>query len=113
MLNHTNSVREGMLLLSEKAPHIYYTQGPRIQGMLQQRIGAAAQIHFSLADFNRDRLNLEKPVILYGKSDSGKTAFAKAHFKSPLLVKRQDDLKKITHMTDGIIFDDFNFVKNG
>ena len=37
---------------------------------------------------------------------AGKTAYAKAHFKNPLVVRRKDDLKRISGVCDGIIFDD-------
>ena len=40
---------------------------------------------------------------------TGKTAFAKAHFKQPLVVRRRDDLKKMSGGCDGIIFDDMDF----
>ena len=39
MLNKANGVREGMLLLADKAPHVYYLNGARIKGMLAERVG--------------------------------------------------------------------------
>ena len=49
------------------------------------------------------------PIVLHGKSNTGKTAFAVAHFENPLILKRRDDLKSISPMTDGLIFDDMSF----
>ena len=49
------------------------------------------------------------PVVLHGITESGKTAFAAAHFEQPLVVRRRDDLKKIGVKTDGVIFDDIDF----
>lgn len=50
----------------------------------------------------------DKSIILIGDSGIGKTEFAKAHFKKPLMVSHIDDLRLLdTH--DGIIFDDMDF----
>lgn len=45
-------------------------------------------------------------MVVYGKTGLGKTAWAKAHFKCPVLLSLKDDLKKITSETDGFIYDD-------
>ena len=58
---------------------------------------------------NRERLSFEKPIVLYGETETAKSAYARAHFDHPLVVRRRDDLKRIIHVTDGIIFDDCNF----
>ena len=110
MLNKATSVREGMELLAEKAPHIYYSQGTRIEPMLAKRVGTGPHVQlFTLDDFNRPALDLDFPTVLHGSTDCGKTAFAKAHFECPLIVRRRDDLKKMSGAYDGIIFDDCNF----
>ena len=46
-----------------------------------------------------------------GDTEVCKSAYAKAHFDAPLIVRRPDDLKRITGGTDGIIFDDCDFSK--
>ena len=48
-------------------------------------------------------------AFCYGPSGTGKTEYAAAHFDSPLVVRRRDDLKRATFHTDGIIFDDMTF----
>lgn len=65
---------------------------------------------YTLADFDHPPLDLSKTVVLYGPTGIGKTEFALAHFKSPLLVRHLDrlsDLDPTTH--DGIVFDDMSF----
>ena len=62
-----------------------------------------------MADFNRPPLALDLPTVIYGDTDSGKTAYALAHFESPLLVRRRDDLKRMGGGCDGIVFDDMDF----
>ena len=50
-----------------------------------------------------------KSAIILGKSGCGKTQFALAHFKRPLMVRHIDDLKKFNSEYDGIVFDDMDF----
>ena len=66
---------------------------------------------FTMDDFNQPPLEFDMPIVLHGPSEYCKTAYAKAHFDSPLIVRRPDDLKRISGPTDGIIFDDCNFRK--
>ena len=48
-------------------------------------------------------------VLLVGESQVGKTQFALAHFKQPLLVRRMDRLKSfVPGFHDGIVFDDIS-----
>ena len=77
--------------------------------MLQQRIGQAERVDFSLADFLHPPLDLSKSCVLFGASEIGKTRFALAHFQYPLLIKNIEDLRKISLRTDGLVFDDMRF----
>ena len=53
--------------------------------------------------------NIESTIIM-GPSNIGKTQFAKAHFKKPLLVSHADQLRSFADGDyDGIIFDDMDF----
>lgn len=109
MLNKANSVREGMMLLADMVPHVYYTRGSAIKQMLAERVGIPQTKLFSLADFIWPALDLDMPIVLHGDTAYCKTAYAKAHFDHPLVVRRPDDLKRISGPTDGIIFDDCTF----
>lgn len=52
----------------------------------------------------------KQSVVLTGMSGAGKTAYAKAHFKNPLVCSHIDDLKKLDTLEhDGIVFDDMSF----
>lgn len=54
--------------------------------------------------------DFSKCIILNGKAGIGKTEYAKAHFKNPLIVTDMDDLTKFDKKShDGIIFDDMSF----
>jgi len=49
-------------------------------------------------------------VVITGISAAGKTAFAKAHFKNPMVVSHIDDLKRFQPLEhDGLVFDDMSF----
>lgn len=51
-----------------------------------------------------------KSVILYGPTGTGKTSWAIASFKCPLMCRHVDDLKQFQEgIHDGIIFDDMSF----
>lgn len=58
--------------------------------------------------FQWPRLELKLPTIIWGKPGIGKTQFALAHFKRPLLVRHMDDLGNLMDH-DGIVFDDMDF----
>jgi len=81
--SHIDRLDEGMELLAEKAPQIYYMHGERVEANLMKRIGTPTPKLFTLADFNRPALVLDLPTVLYGKTETGKSAFAKAHFRKP------------------------------
>lgn len=49
--------------------------------------------------------------VIYGPPNKGKTQFALAHFKSPLMVSHVDELSKFDgSVHDGIVFDDMEFL---
>lgn len=65
---------------------------------------------YTINDFNRPALNLDKAVVLLGPTKLGKTEFALAHFNFPLLVRHIDSLRNLQPGEhDGIVFDDMKF----
>jgi len=51
-----------------------------------------------------------KTIILHGPAGIGKTQYALAHFKNPLLMNHNEDLRKFKPTKhDGIVFDDMSF----
>jgi hypothetical protein len=54
--------------------------------------------------------NWNRAIILWGDSGIGKTGFALAHFRNPLMVTHMDDMKQFqAEVHDGIVFDDMAF----
>lgn len=103
------SVRAGMVMLMEEHPEVFFDKGQRIEAMLTKRLGIAATVAFKLSDFTKPPLDLSIAHVLRGKSHIGKTEFALAHFRYPVLVRRIEDLKNISLRTDGVVFDDIRF----
>lgn len=66
---------------------------------------------YELKDFPWEPItDWTKSHIFWGKSGIGKSQFAKAHFKNPLMVSHKDHLMAFDAKEhDGIIFDDMNF----
>lgn len=68
-------------------------------------------VTYSMDKFIDPPMDLSKSVILCGSSGMGKTTYALAHFKKPLLVRHIDMLLKefdpLVH--DGLVFDDIGF----
>nr|QTE03603.1 MAG: replication-associated protein [Emberiza spodocephala Genomoviridae sp.] len=59
-------------------------------------------------DYRLDQVR-QRGLYIWGPSGTGKTSWALDHFQYPLLVRHIDDLKKLDHLTDGIVFDDMTF----
>lgn len=64
---------------------------------------------YKAEDFTEE-LKTDMVMVFSGKSGVGKTQFALAHFKNPLIVSHTEDLKKLDDTYDGIVFDDMDFL---
>lgn len=66
---------------------------------------------FPLNSFNKAPItDWSTSWLIWGKAESGKTQWALAHFKNPLLVSHMDKLLDFDEEEhDGIVFDDMNF----
>ncbi|GJQ69835.1 hypothetical protein Trydic_g13318, partial [Trypoxylus dichotomus] len=49
--------------------------------------------------------------VLIGRTGLGKTEYALAHFRQPLHVRDDEDWRRLTRRTDGIVLDDLDFRK--
>ena len=108
-LNRAETVHEGMNMLKRDHSQIFYLHGTRIKPMLEYSLGRHSAVDFDLSSFNRPPLDLTRAVVLYGESSIGKTCYALAHFKYPLLVSKLEDLQDISLRTDGLVFDEMRF----
>lgn len=101
---------EAMKLVKELLPMDWLLHGEAIQANLNKHFAVPFEAKFKPEDFDCPLMeDLTKAVLFHGPSGFGKTQFALAHFKMPLLVRHIDALKKLTEEHDGIVFDDMSF----
>jgi hypothetical protein len=112
-MNHARTVEEGMHTLMHRYPGVFYSSAGRVRDALELRLGRTEPARFTLASFTippiAPAMLASKALVLQGAPAIGKTQFALAHFKRPLLVTRMDDLKYISLSTDGLVFDQMRF----
>ena len=114
------SVDECMSMVRENQPEEYFKFGDRIEARLEKMLkqGSDAK-QFSLTQYRgisdgaSPRLDLSLAVILWGDSGKGKTDYAMAQGKHPLLIQTWCDLKKIKRgVTDLLVFDEMAMTKD-
>lgn len=103
------TVREGMEIIRKRKSRDFCLHGAAIERNLKASKVVHYSSKFSPADFNQPLCHLNKSTLITGPSGTGKTQFALAHFKNPLLVSHVDKLKTLTPDHDGIVFDDMSF----
>lgn len=104
------TVREGMDIVKTHKARDYCLHGDAIERHLKNAKAPSYASKFLLSDFNQPPLDVSsKAIFLSGVSNSGKTQWALAHFKNPLLVSHMDQLKRLGPDHDGIVFDDMAF----
>lgn len=98
------------IALEHPSTFIRYNRGITTFRDVVQPISTSAQ--YTLGSFQdwEPITDWTKAIILYGDSGIGKTQFALAHFRNPLMVTHMDDLKQFQQeIHDGIVFDDMAF----
>jgi len=104
---------EACQLIREAAPRDYALHGESIERNLRRAKTPKFKHRYTMDDFLRGPLPLPagKSLFLHGPSRVGKSHFALAHFKNPLLVSDMDDLKSFNPAShDGLVFDDMSFL---
>lgn len=106
----SSSVSEGMGILKRELPFDFLRFGETLERNLKRSKSQSFAPSHELASFNKAPLIFEKKsMLLWGPSNTGKTSYALAHFKTPLLVSHIDVLKQLSPDNDGIVFDDMAF----
>ncbi len=103
------TVTEGVAIVQSEQARDYCLHGEAIRRNIKASKVVVFTAKFKLTDFLIQPLILIKPVLLYGESNTGKTSFAVAHFKNPLVVSHIDKLKLLSPDNDAIVFDDMSF----
>lgn len=105
------TVREGMEILYRDAPRDMALNGDRIEANMKRR----KMTHKYKHTYTPDMFNIplqdvsKKPLLIHGNSDCGKSKYAFAHFKNPLIVNRFDKLREFSDEHDGIVYNDMSF----
>lgn len=101
------TVAEGMDVIKKKQPRDYCLHGEAIERNLKRaKLEPFTHLY---TEFTREVVPLNKSLLIYGSSNTGKTHFACHHFKNPLVVSHIDKLKHLSPDNDGIVFDDMSF----
>lgn len=103
------TVREGVAIVKDKRPRDYCMHGEAIERNLKRAKTAPYTQVYPIESFNRPAFPLGKSLLFSGPSNTGKTHFAAAHFKNPLICSHIDKLKTLNTDHDGIVFDDMSF----
>lgn len=103
------TVGEAIQVVKLKRPRDYCLHGEAIERNLKRHRSKASSALYDITLFNRGPIPLDKSVLLYGPSNTGKTQFALAHFNNPLFCTHIDKLKELSPDHDGIVFDDMSF----
>lgn len=106
--------QEALSTLQELEPADYVKFHSNVKRALREHYSKTTVYIRSPEEFKRPLISSDVytklSVVLTGISGAGKTAYAKAHFKCPLVVSHVDDLKKLDPLIyDGVVFDDMSF----
>ena len=86
-----------------------FAEGPVVGRHPRDNRKGTARIFKKSDEFRIAPLEFDgKTIVLTGPSGMGKTSWALAHFKNPLLVSTIEDLKQLKDYHDGVVFDDVN-----
>jgi len=105
-----DSAREAMAAIREEAPHVFLLHHAKLEKTLALMFPTTTVAQYRTFKPSFQNLPLEKPLVLAGKSGTGKTQCALAQFRRPLLVKNVEDLRSLCADHDGIVFDDMSFL---
>lgn len=104
------SVKEALSIIKEELPYEFLIHGQSIKMNLSMALKTTYEHKYKIEEFNMEKQDISKSLLLYGPSGMGKTHFALAHFKNPLLVRHMDRLREFdSEVNDGIVFDDLSF----
>lgn len=96
----------------KEMPETFVLQNKSITSFINNKFAVPQESRYKLEDFSLPAVDFStiKTHIFIGETGIGKTNFALAHFKAPLLVSDRNDLSEIKEgVTDGIVFDDMQF----
>jgi hypothetical protein len=103
------TVREGMAIVRAQRPRDAAIHGLAIEKNLSAARAPLFKPEYTLDDFNKEPLVLDKSMLVWGPSGLGKSQYVLAHFKNPLVITHMDGLRTLSPDHDAIVFDDMSF----
>lgn len=103
------TVREGMAIVRAQRPRDAAIHGLAIEKNLSAARAPVFVPEYSLDDFNKEPLLLDKSILVWGPSGLGKSQYVLSHFKNPLVITHMDGLRTLSPDHDAIVFDDMSF----
>jgi hypothetical protein len=101
------TVAAAMAIIREKRPRDFCLHSEQIERSIRKIKPEAYKHIYELGMFKAPPLIwTNKAILLWGTTNTGKTQFALANFKNPLLVRHLDKLAELSSDNDGIVFDD-------
>nr|WAE42441.1 MAG: replication associated protein [Cressdnaviricota sp.] len=106
----STTVEEGMSIIKAARPWDFILYGETIERNLRRNKPFITVPKYALDTFIREPIAFEeKSVLLWGATNTGKTAYALAHFKNPLFLSGSiDRLRQFNTTYDGIVFDELS-----
>lgn len=96
-----------LAVIKEKRPRDYVLYNESIERCFKKHYISDHVAIYDLSKFRAPPLVFDnRAILLWGTTGFGKTQFALAHFKNPLLVRHLDSLAGLSPLHDGIVFDD-------
>lgn len=94
--------------MSDPSTYVKYHKGlTLIHGIYQDSL---VSYNARYETFKMDIMDIDRFTIIWGPSGIGKTQWALAHFKNPLMCSDIEDLRKYDPaVNDGVVFDDMDF----
>lgn len=103
---------DAILIARDRMPAKWIFQQKALMAFINNKFDNTFVHDYTPEMFNRNLIRLDDCLthIFYGPTNMGKTAFALAHFKNPVLISDRSDFGKVDPLTtDGIVIDDIHF----
>lgn len=108
----TGNTLEALQLIEQENITYYIAQSAKLRIYFTQLFDKPDLGLYELSSFTRPPISFDtcKVWIFVGETNLGKTQFALAHFKAPVLVRcKQDYVRYKDNVTDGLVLDDIGF----
>lgn len=111
---NTGSFEAAMQHIRNHDISFYIMQNKKLAQFFENEFTLPDKAKYDISTFKIAPITIpeNKTLVFVGETNIGKTQFALAHFKNPLLIRSKQDWNRFNPtVTDGIVLDDINFKK--